>query len=210
VPARARSVCPGRSSTEHPWSAAGVGNPSFPRPEGGDQRSLDCRFNDCNRCGTRGRAALARTYLGVSRAADILGCTQGWVWRLRSEDPDFPGHSVEIHEPRTAFLGWTEKSLQAYRTRRRSRHGRPGPDAGSPRPSPAVFIGVNRVAELLDVSRSRVLQLRASDPRFPRAEIRLLERTRVREGYDETAARAYATQRSARPGRPSKTSSAVG
>jgi hypothetical protein len=73
-----------------------------------------------------------------------------------------------------------------------------------------VFIGVNRVAELLDVTRSRVLQLRDSDPWFPHPAVKLLERTRVRDGYDETDARAYAQQRSPRPGRPGKTSSAVG
>lgn len=155
-----------------------------------------------------GRAALTKTYLGAGRAAEIQGCTQGWLWRLRSEDPDFPGHSVEIREPRAIFLGWTEEAMRAYRARRRSRRGRPG-NAGSPRPSPAVFIGVNRIAELLDVTRSRVLQLRDSDPRFPRSEARLLERTRVREGYDEKSAHAYARQRSPRPGRPGKTSSAV-
>ncbi len=67
-----------------------------------------------------------------------------------------------------------------------------------------MFIGVNRVAELLDVSRSRVLQLRVSDPQFPRPKVELLERTRVREGYDETAAAAYARQRRPRPGRPGR------
>lgn len=178
-----------------------MGSRSFPRSEGGDGWQLDCQSNDCDCCGTRGRAALTRTYLGVSRAAEILGCTQGWLWRLRSEDPDFPAHAVEIHEPKAVFHGWTERSMRAYRTRRTSRHGQRGSDARSPRPSPEVFIGVNRVAELLDVTRSRVLQLRDSDPRFPRAEVRLLERTRVREGYNETAARDYASQRSPKPWR---------
>jgi hypothetical protein len=133
----------------------------------------------------------------------MLGCTQGWLWHLRNEDPDFPGHSVEIHEPKAIFPGWTEKSMRAYRARRRARQGRLG-DAGSLRPSPAVFIGVNRVAELLDVTRSRVLQLRVSDPQFPRPKVELLERTRVREGYAETAAAAYARQRRPRPGRPGR------
>jgi len=152
---------------------------------------------------TRRRRALTRTYLGASRVAEALGCTQGWLWRLRSQDPDFPGHSVEIHEPKASFLGWAEKSIRSYDTRRRSRHGRPG-EARSARPSPAVFIGVNRIAELLHVTRSRVLQLRDGDPRFPRAAVKLLERTRVREGYDERAARDYARQRTPTPGRPAK------
>jgi predicted DNA-binding transcriptional regulator AlpA len=150
---------------------------------------------------TRRRRALTRTYLGASRAAEVLGCTQGWLWRLRSQDPDFPPHSLEIHEPKAIFLGWTEQSIHAYDTRRRARHGRPG-DARSARPSPAGFIGVNRIAELLHVTRSRVLQLRAGDPRFPRAAVKLLERTRIREGYDERAARDYASQRTPTPGRP--------
>jgi hypothetical protein len=55
-----------------------------------------------------------------------------------------------------------------------------------------VFIGVNRIAALLEVTRSRVLQLRVSDPRFPPAKVELGERTRVREGYDQAAAAAYA------------------
>jgi hypothetical protein len=150
-----------------------------------------------------GSATLARTYLGAGRAAEILGCTQGWLWRLRNEDPDFPGHSVEIHEPKAVFLGWTERSIRAYRVRRSARQGRLG-DARPSHPSPAVFIGVNRVAELLEVTRSRVLQLRVSDPRFPPAKVELLERTRVREGYDEAAAAAYARQRNPRPGRPAR------
>jgi hypothetical protein len=183
-----------------------------PDPQGGDGWPLDWRSIDCNWGGTRGRAALTRTYLGASRAAEILGCTQGWLWRLRSEDPDFPPHAVEIHEPKAVFLGWTERSMQAYHARRRARHGRPAASTrlGSARPSPAVFIGVNRVADLLGVTRSRALQLRDSDPRFPRADIKLLERTRIREGYDETAARDYAGRRSPRPGRRSKARSAVG
>jgi len=152
---------------------------------------------------TRRRRALTRTYLGASRAAEVLGCTQGWLWRLRSQDPDFPAHSVEIHEPKAAFLGWTEKSIHAYDERRRARHGRPG-DAKSARPAPAVFIGVNRIAELLQVTRSRVLQLRDSDPQFPPATVKLLERTRIREGYHERAACDYAKQRTPTPGRPAK------
>jgi hypothetical protein len=160
----------------------------------------------------RGRAALTRTYLGAGRAAELLGCTQGWIWRLRSEDPDFPGHAVEIHEPKTVFYGWTEQSMRAYRQRRLARQGRPGPApaAGARRASPAVLIGVNRIAELLGVTRSRVLQLRGSDPKFPHAMVKLLERTRIREGYREAAVHDYARQRSPRPGRPRKTSSAVG
>jgi predicted DNA-binding transcriptional regulator AlpA len=150
-----------------------------------------------------GRATLTRTYLGAGRAAEILGCTQGWLWRLRNEDPDFPSHGVEIHEPRAVFLGWTERSMLAYQARRSARQGRLG-DARSSHPSPAVLIGVNRVAELLEVTRSRVLQLRVSDPRFPPPKVELLERTRVREGYDETAAAAYARQRNPRPGRPAR------
>jgi hypothetical protein len=120
---------------------------------------------------------------------------------LRGQDRDFPGYNVEIHEPKATFYGWTEKSIQAYDARRRARHGRPG-NAKSPRPEPAVFIGVNRIAELLQVTRSRILQLRGTDPQFPRPAVKLLERTRVREGYDEAAARDYARRRSPRPGRP--------
>jgi predicted DNA-binding transcriptional regulator AlpA len=158
---------------------------------------------------TKGRGALTRTYLGASRAAEILGCTQGWLWRLRSQDPDFPGHSIEIHEPKAVFVGWTEQSIRAYDARRRARQGRRG-DARSLRPPPATFIGVNRVAELLHVTRSRVLQLRDSDPGFPSPAIKLLERTRVREGYHEPAARDYASQRTPRPGRPGRTNTPVG
>jgi hypothetical protein len=93
--------------------------------------------------------------------------------------------------------------MRAYQARRSARQGRLG-DARSSHPSPAVFIGVNRVAELLEVTRSRVLQLRVSDPRFPPPKVELLERTRVRGGYDETAAAAYARQRNPRPGRPAR------
>ncbi len=121
------SACPSRSSAVLRWCAADVGSRSFPRSEGGDGWQLDCQSNDCDCCGTRGRAALTRTYLGVSRAAEILGCTQGWLWRLRSEDPDFPAHAVEIHEPKAVFHGWTERSMRAYRTRRTSRHGQRDP-----------------------------------------------------------------------------------
>jgi hypothetical protein len=152
---------------------------------------------------TRRRGALTRTYLGASRAAEVLGCTQGWLWRLRSQDPDFPGHSVEIHEPKVTFLGWTKQSIHAYDARRRARGGRPG-NAKSAQPEPAVFIGVNRIAELLQVTRSRVLQLRDMDPQFPQATVKLLERTRIREGYDEQAARDYARQRTPTRGRPAK------
>jgi hypothetical protein len=133
------------------------------------------------------------------------------LWRLRSEDPDFPPAAVEIHEPRAVFLGWTQRSMQSYRARRLARHGRPAATArpGLAHAAPAVCIGVNRVAELLDVTRSRTLQLRDSDPRFPTADVQLLERTRVREGYKEAAARAYADRRSPRPGRRSRASQAV-
>jgi hypothetical protein len=139
----------------------------------------------------------------VGRAAEILECTQGWLWWLRNEDPDFPGHSVEIHEPKAVFLGWTERSMHAYQARRSARQGRLG-DVRSSHPSPAVFIGVNRVAELLEVTRSRVLQLRVSDPRFPPPKVELLERTRVRGGYDEATAAAYARERNPRRGRPAR------
>ena len=209
APARERSAYPGLSSKALRWSAAAVEHPFFPASSGGDPCPLHCRSNECNCSLTRRRGALTRTYLGASRAAEILGCTQGWLWRLRSQDPDFPGHSVEIHEPRAVFLGWTEQSIRAYAARRRSRHGRPG-DARSPRPSPSAFIGVNRLAELLHVTRSRVLQLRDSDPRFPSPAVKLLERTRVREGYHERSARDYASQRTPRPGRPGKTNAPVG
>jgi hypothetical protein len=192
------------------WSAAGAASHSFPRPAACEKSQLDCRSDDYNCHETRGRVALARTYLGVSGAAEALGCTQGWLWRLRSEDPDFPTPSVEIHEPRAVFPGWSQRSIQAYGKRRRARGGRPGPAVRSPQAAPAVFIGVNRLAELLDVTRARVLQLRDSDPQFPHAQVKLLERTRVREGYDETAARGYANRRSSRPGRPAKASPAVG
>jgi hypothetical protein len=152
------------------------------------------------------RPALARTYLGAGRVAEALGCTQTWLWHLRSEDPDFPDHAVEVHEPKAVFLGWLERSVVAYRQRRRLRGGRPG----QPRPAghpPQVYIGINKVAQLLDVTRSRALQLRASDPQFPPARVQLQERTRVRDGYDEGSARAYATQRlHPRPGRPPKSS----
>jgi hypothetical protein len=73
-----------------------------------------------------------------------------------------------------------------------------------------AFIGVNRLAELLGVTRARVLQLRDSDPQFPPAQVKLLERTRAREGYEEAAARDYAGRRSPRPGRPAKASPAIG
>lgn len=152
---------------------------------------------------SRRRPALARTYLGAGRVAEALGCTQAWLSHLRSEDPDFPGHTVEIHEPKAVFLGWLERSVMAYRQRRRSRGGRPG-QARLPGHPPEVYVGINQVAQLLDVTRSRALQLRANDPHFPPPQIQLRERTRVRDGYDEATARAYATQRHPRPGRPPK------
>jgi hypothetical protein len=129
---------------------------------------------------------------------------------LRSEDPDFPSPGVEIHEPQAVFPGWSERSIKAYGKRRQARGGRPGPRARSAQAAPAVFIGVNRLAKLLDITRTRVLQLRDSDPQFPHAHVKLLERTRTREGYDEAAAGDYANRRSPRPGRPAKASSAVG
>ncbi len=149
------------------------------------------------------RPALARIYLGAGRAAEVLGCTQAWLSRLRSEDPDFPDHAVEIHESKAVFLGWLERSVVAYRDRRHSRQGRPGQarPAGHP---PEVYVGINQVAQLLDVTRSRALQLRATDPHFPPPQVQLQERTRVRDGYDAVTARAYATQRHPRPGRPPK------
>jgi hypothetical protein len=149
------------------------------------------------------RQALARIYLGASRVAEALGCTQTWLARLRSEDPDFPAHAVEIHEPKAVFLGWPERSIIAYRQRRHARQGRPGPARPASRP-PEVYVGINQVAQLLEVTRSRALQLRASDPRFPPPRVQLQERTRLRDGYGDREARAYAAQRHPRPGRPPK------
>src|SRR6266540_1223055 len=75
APARERSVYPGRSSKALRWSAAAVERRFFPASSGGDPCPLHCRSNECNRGLTRGRGALTRTYLGASRAAEILGCT---------------------------------------------------------------------------------------------------------------------------------------
>jgi predicted DNA-binding transcriptional regulator AlpA len=129
---------------------------------------------------------VAERLLGVAAVAMLLDRDPSLIYRLRHEDERFPGHAVEIVEPKGARKGWREADILAYRD-------------GSPRSTRARavqrYLGVAAFAQALGRSAARVWQYEQNDPDFPAHAVELVERKGIRKGWREADVIAYRDHR---------------
>jgi predicted DNA-binding transcriptional regulator AlpA len=127
---------------------------------------------------------VAERFLGVAAVAMLLDRDPSLIYRLRREDERFPGHAVEIVEPKGARKGWREADILAYRE-------------GSPRSTQKVqrYLGVAAFAQALGRSAARVWQYEQNDPEFPAHAVELVERKGIRKGWREADVLAYRDHR---------------
>ena len=127
---------------------------------------------------------MAERFLGVAAVAMLLDRDPSLIYRLRQEDERFPGHAVEIVEPKGARKGWREADILAYRE-------------GSPRSAQHVerYLGVAAFAQTLGRSAARVWQYEQTDPDFPAHAVELVERKGIRKGWREADVTAYRDHR---------------